>query len=81
MRYPVTISMIENEYVATISHPNGRFQGACSAASKKAVLKEAEKMVEAVIASALQHDEDIPHPSECDAGNDSVVLSDRLVTL
>ena len=34
MRYPILIEKVDGEYIATISHPNGKFQGACAGASK-----------------------------------------------
>jgi antitoxin HicB len=74
MRYPILIEKIDGEYIATISHPSGRFQGACSATSKAEVKLEAEKMIEAVIASALADGEEIPNSKDCDSGNDYVIL-------
>lgn len=74
MRYPILIEKIDGEYIATISHPSGRFQGACSSATKAEVKLEAEKMIEAVIASALADGEEIPNSKDCNSGNDYVIL-------
>ena len=74
MRYPITVEKIDGEYVATLGHKNGRFQGACSAATKDAVMIEAEQMVEAMVASALADGEEVPEPKSCRRGNDYVVL-------
>ncbi len=74
MRYPILIEKIDGEYIATISHPNRRFQGVCSGASKAEVKLEAEKMIEAVIASTLADGEEIPNAKDCDGGNDYIIL-------
>jgi len=74
MRYPVLIEKSEDGYIATISHPNGRFQGACEAASRSAVKAEAEKLLVAIIISALKNGDEIPAPQSCYAGNAYVTL-------
>lgn len=74
MRYPILIEKVDGEYIATISHPNGRFQGACSGVTKAEAKSEAEKMLVAVIASALADGDEIPNPDECASGNAFMIL-------
>lgn len=74
MRYPILIEKIDGEYIATIRHPDGRFQGVCSAETKAEAKAEAAKLVIAVIASALADGDDLPNPKDCDAGNAYVSL-------
>ncbi len=74
MRYPILIEKIEGEYIATLSHPNGRFQGACAGSTKEEAKSEAAKMLTEVIASALADGDELPNPKDCDAGNSFVSL-------
>lgn len=74
MRYPVFIEKIENDYVATISHPNGRFQGACEGKTRAEVKAEAEKLLVAIIISALKNGDEVPAPYTCNSGNAYVEL-------
>lgn len=78
MRYPVTVEKIEGEYIATISHPNARFQGVCSGANKQGALQEAQELLAAMIASAMTDGEDIPTPESCTKGNAWVLIPPML---
>lgn len=78
MRYPVTIEKIDGEYIATISHPNRRFQGACSGTTKAEALTEAQALIAAMVASAIEDSEKIPTPESCDKGNAFVILPPML---
>ncbi len=78
MRYPVTLEKIDGEYIATISHPNGRFQGATSGATKQEALREAQDLIAAMVASAMADGERIPTPDACNKGNATVILPPML---
>lgn len=78
MRYPVMIEKDEGEYIATISHPNGRFNGACAAETKGEAEAQLRALIEAMIASAIKDGDDIPDPASCDKGNAWVVVPPNL---
>jgi antitoxin HicB len=78
MRYPVTMEKIEDEYVASISHPNGRFQGVCSGATKQEALKQAQKLIAIMVTAAMKNAEPIELPSTCVTGNMWVSLPPML---
>ncbi len=78
MRYPVTLEKIDGEYIATISHSNHRFQGACSGATKQEALDEAQSLLAAMVASAMVDNEKIPTPESCRKGNAWVILPPML---
>jgi len=74
MRYPMLIDKVDGEYIATIGHPNGRFQGTCSGATRAEAKAAAEKLAVAIIASALADGDEIPAPKDCDEGNTYISL-------
>ena len=74
MRYPVLIEKIDGEYIASISHPNGKFQGVCEGKTRAEVKQAAEKLLVAIIFSALKDGDEIPAPSTCNAGNAYISL-------
>ena len=74
MRYPVKIEKVDGEFIATVSHPNGRFQGACAGKTKDEAQEEVSKLLAAIIASAIKDGEDIPAPETCNKGNTWAIL-------
>ncbi len=74
MKYPVTIEKVDKNYVASISHKNGRFQGACEGSSRKDTIEELAKLVAAMVASAINDGEEVPTPASCDSGNFYITL-------
>lgn len=78
MRYPVMVEKTGGEYVATIGHRNGRFQGACSGATKQAALEQAQELIVAMTVAALTDGEEIPDPATCAKGNAWVLLPPML---
>jgi len=74
MRYPVKIEKVDGEFIATVSHPNGRFQGACSGKTKDEAQEEVSKLLAAIIASSIKDGEDIPAPETCNKGNAWAIL-------
>lgn len=72
MRYPVTIEKEAGTYVATISHPDGVFQGACEGESRAEALAASEELLIAMISAAMRAGQPVPLPEECDDGNDWV---------
>lgn len=78
MHYPAHIYKEDGEYIVTISHPDGRFQGVASGATKKDALQEAEGLLVAMLASALKDGDEIPAAEECDTGNIRIILPPML---
>ena len=74
MRYPVKIEKIEGEFVATISHPEGRFQGVCAGATRDETMAQLGKLIAAMVVSAIKNGDTIPAPSTCEHGNAWVML-------
>jgi antitoxin HicB len=78
MRYPIKVEKIDDEFIATISHPNGRFQGACSGPSKSTALAHISKLISVMIASAINDGDPIPSAKTCDKGNAWILLPPML---
>ena len=78
MLYPVKVKKVGASYIASFEHANGRFQGACEAATKKEVLQEAIGLLQAMITSAVQEGELVPMPDSCQSGNHKVSISAKL---
>lgn len=60
MRYPLHIEKIDDSYVATISHPNGRFQGATEGNTKVEVMNAARELIKAMIVESIHSGELVP---------------------
>ena len=69
MRYPITVEKSDDGFVATISHPNGVFQGACEGRDKRAAIAEAEALLVAMISAAMRAGQRVPASEECHSGN------------
>lgn len=78
MFYPINVYKEDGEYIAALSHPNERFQFACSGATRLEVLEVARDMLAATLASALRDGDIIPPPEECDSGNVKLILPPSL---
>ncbi len=78
MHYPVNVHKMDGTYVATISHPNGRFQGACEANTKQEVTIAIQHLINAMMREAIESGEVIPAPSECDKGNSKAMIHPML---
>jgi antitoxin HicB len=75
MKYPVKLEYSDGEYVAVISHPNARFQGACAGKTETEACGQLGKLIEAIIASAIKDGDDIVDPKTCHKGNRWVYVS------
>ncbi len=74
MRYPVTIEKVDGSYVVSISHPDGRFQGACEASTRDKALAETHGLIAAMITDSMASGEIVPEPSRCERGNGWVYM-------
>jgi antitoxin HicB len=75
LQYPMTFTKErDGSYTVELSHPNGCFQGTTEGSNFDEAMENARRLLGAVLAYAIDGNEDIPSPKKCSGGTHAVTV-------